>query len=242
MLGFGCSAHDRQLERAVLFSASSNCHPRELNSGNAWRSRLVWSRAHDWKSCNRQKRFEGSNPSSSAIAERTGKTRLFCYGGGGERGRTLAAKIHFGQGRFPTYTCLKMCANATLPQGSAACAARRLRLFPRLERGVKSAKMLLIQSSILMANIPPPPPQQKNADPRRWDEFSVIAPPGSPGGFYYKKIPAHVSRDRVGKRPLLCFGKTPSSFVPVRLVRNRTDGSVPHHLNGCAHRLRCILA
>ena len=57
-----------------------------------------------------------------------------------------------------------------------------------------------------------------------------------------KKIPAHASRDRVGKRPLLCFGKTPSSFVPVRLVRNRTDGSVPHHLNGCARRLICILA
>ena len=25
-----------------------------------------WSSAHDWKSCNRQKRFEGSNPSFSA--------------------------------------------------------------------------------------------------------------------------------------------------------------------------------
>ena len=35
---------------------------------STWRSRLVWSRAHDWKSCNRQKRFEGSNPSSSATA------------------------------------------------------------------------------------------------------------------------------------------------------------------------------
>ena len=33
---------------------------------NTWRSRLVWSRAHDWKSCNRQKRFEGSNLSFSA--------------------------------------------------------------------------------------------------------------------------------------------------------------------------------
>ena len=31
-----------------------------------WRSRLAWSRAHDWKSCRRQKRLEGSNPSSSA--------------------------------------------------------------------------------------------------------------------------------------------------------------------------------
>ena len=33
---------------------------------NTWRSRLVWSRAHDWKSCNRHKRFEGSNLSFSA--------------------------------------------------------------------------------------------------------------------------------------------------------------------------------
>ena len=32
-----------------------------------WRSRLAWSRAHDWKSCRRQKRLEGSNPSFSAI-------------------------------------------------------------------------------------------------------------------------------------------------------------------------------
>ena len=31
-----------------------------------WRSRLAWSRAHDWKSCNGQKPFEGSNPSFSA--------------------------------------------------------------------------------------------------------------------------------------------------------------------------------
>ena len=30
------------------------------------RSRLAWSRAHDWKSCKPQKGFEGSNPSFSA--------------------------------------------------------------------------------------------------------------------------------------------------------------------------------
>lgn len=32
-----------------------------------WRSRLAWSRAHDWKSCRRHKRLESSNLSSSAI-------------------------------------------------------------------------------------------------------------------------------------------------------------------------------
>ena len=36
-----------------------------------WRSRVVWSSAHDWKSCNRHKRFEGSNPSFSATSEWT---------------------------------------------------------------------------------------------------------------------------------------------------------------------------
>ena len=166
MLGFGCSARDRQLERAVLFSASSNCHPRELNSGNAWRSRLVWSRAHDWKSCNRQKRFEGSNPSSSATAEKCEPVRVrifFVEAEEEKKGGPLRQKFISGKDEFRTYTCLKMCSNDTLPQGSAACAARRLRLFPRLERGVKSAKMLLIQSSILMANIPPPPPAKSHS-------------------------------------------------------------------------------
>ena len=78
-----------------------------------------------------------------------------------KKGGPLRQKFILGKDEFPTYTCLKMCSNDTLPQGSAACAARRLRLFPRLERGVKSAKMFLIQSSILMANIPPPTPHQK---------------------------------------------------------------------------------
>ena len=73
-----------------------------------------------------------------------------------KKGGPLRQKFILGKDEFPTYTCLKMCSNDTLPQGSAACAARRLRLFPRLERGVKSAKMFLIQSSILMGNIPPP--------------------------------------------------------------------------------------
>ena len=73
-----------------------------------------------------------------------------------KKGGPLRQKFISGKDEFPAYTCLKMCSNDTLPQGSAAREARRLRLFSRLERGVKSAKMLLIQSSILMANIPPP--------------------------------------------------------------------------------------
>ena len=56
------------------------------------RSRLAWSRAHDWKSCKRHKRFEGSNPSSSATAKRTGSARPFCCGGGGDRGANGAAE------------------------------------------------------------------------------------------------------------------------------------------------------
>lgn len=31
------------------------------SQNNLWRSRLVWSRARDWKSRNRQKRFKSSN-------------------------------------------------------------------------------------------------------------------------------------------------------------------------------------
>ena len=56
------------------------------------RSRLAWSRAHDWKSCKRHKRFEGSNPSSSATAKRTGMPRPFGCGGGGYRGANRAAE------------------------------------------------------------------------------------------------------------------------------------------------------
>ena len=33
-----------------------------------WRSRLAWSRARDWKSRKRQKRFESSNLSFSALS------------------------------------------------------------------------------------------------------------------------------------------------------------------------------
>ena len=38
-----------------------------------------WSSAHDWKSCRRQKRLEGSNPSFSAKCKRTPKRVFFLY-------------------------------------------------------------------------------------------------------------------------------------------------------------------
>ena len=65
-----------------MFTMASNCHPcitttmqthgevvdygtayqtPDIPFINSWRSRLVWSRARDWKSRNRQKRFKSSN-------------------------------------------------------------------------------------------------------------------------------------------------------------------------------------
>ncbi len=54
----------------------------KLNSFKSILSRHVeksrsWSSAHDWKSCNRQKRFEGSNPSFSAKEKSTRKGAFF---------------------------------------------------------------------------------------------------------------------------------------------------------------------
>ncbi len=40
-----------------------------LHHNTIWRSRLVWSRARDWKSRNRQKRFKSSNLFFSATRE-----------------------------------------------------------------------------------------------------------------------------------------------------------------------------
>lgn len=37
-----------------------------------------WSKAHDWKSCVRLKRTEGSNPSLSAIHNKTRPCGGFC--------------------------------------------------------------------------------------------------------------------------------------------------------------------
>ncbi len=46
-----------------------------------WRSRVARSSAHDWKSCNGQKPFEGSNPSFSATKNLfcLSDKRGFCY-------------------------------------------------------------------------------------------------------------------------------------------------------------------
>ena len=46
-----------------------------------------------------------------------------------KKGGPLRQKFISGKDEFPTYTCLKMCSNDTLSQGSAAREARRLRPF-----------------------------------------------------------------------------------------------------------------
>ena len=59
-----------------------------------------WSSAHDWKSCNRQKRFEGSNPSFSARKKALAAASAFFN------------KLYFTEGRikcetlFLQYYCL----------------------------------------------------------------------------------------------------------------------------------------
>lgn len=45
--------------------------------GNDMEMSPSWSRAHDWKSCNRQKRFESSNLSISAKRDKQAETSLF---------------------------------------------------------------------------------------------------------------------------------------------------------------------
>lgn len=44
-----------------------------------WRSRLVWSRARDWKSRNRQKRFKSSNLFFSATKMQSYATRRVAF-------------------------------------------------------------------------------------------------------------------------------------------------------------------
>ena len=127
------------------------------------RSRLAWSRAHDWKSCKRHKRFEGSNPSSSATAKRTGSARPFCCGGGGDGERTApqngsgketivlgyfieAQKIIGGAGSA---------ARGRTRERNAALFARRFRLTPKSVLARRSlAPVLFGDPEILMANIP----------------------------------------------------------------------------------------
>ena len=80
-----------------LFTITSNCHPflyslwrsrmlwyfvpntlRSIHK-NSWRSRLVWSRARDWKSRNRQKRFKSSNLFFSATKMQSYATRRVAF-------------------------------------------------------------------------------------------------------------------------------------------------------------------
>ena len=64
-VGFDGAVPCEQLEEMVLFSIGfqlpPTCKAQNLYSYTFWRSRLVWSRARDWKSRNRQKRFKSSN-------------------------------------------------------------------------------------------------------------------------------------------------------------------------------------
>ena len=53
----------------IILLASSKAN-RTIQYFTAWRSRLAWSRARDWKSRKRQKRFESSNLSFSAEKHR----------------------------------------------------------------------------------------------------------------------------------------------------------------------------
>ena len=41
----------------------------------------------------------------------------------------LRHKVNLSRDKFPIYACINVCANDTLPQGSAACAARRFRPY-----------------------------------------------------------------------------------------------------------------
>ena len=49
------------------------------NSLTAMEKSPSWSRAHDWKSCKRLKRFEGSNPSFSAKKKQVFDLFLFLF-------------------------------------------------------------------------------------------------------------------------------------------------------------------
>ena len=53
--------------------------PNPTFPNNLWRSRLVWSRARDWKSRNRQKRFKSSNLFFSATERQSCETRRVAF-------------------------------------------------------------------------------------------------------------------------------------------------------------------
>ncbi len=61
----------------VVFNGTYVPNPTFQN--NLWRSRLVWSRARDWKSRNRQKRFKSSNLFFSATERQSCETRRVAF-------------------------------------------------------------------------------------------------------------------------------------------------------------------
>ena len=61
-----------------------------------------------------------------------------------KRDEPLRHKVNLSKDKFPIYAFINVCANDMLPQGSAACEARRFRLFLRLIKGTKSAETLYL--------------------------------------------------------------------------------------------------
>ncbi len=82
-VGFDGAVPCEQLEEMVLFSIGfqlpPTCKAQNLYSYTFWRSRLVWSRARDWKSRNRQKRFKSSNLFFSATKMQSYATRRVAF-------------------------------------------------------------------------------------------------------------------------------------------------------------------
>ncbi len=87
-----------------------------------------WSSAHDWKSCRRQKRLEGSNPSFSAKCKRT-PNRVFFFAfryGVWERDSKGACKKTVRWTVFPRHRSARRRAN---PSFSAKCKRTPNRVF-----------------------------------------------------------------------------------------------------------------
>ena len=122
----------------LTFSARSAMHTEAYRSGhNEAVLKTVWVQAHG-----------GSNPSASATAKKCEPrkvARIFFVAAEAEkRDEPLRHKFISSKDRFPSYASIKVCTNDMLPQGSAACEARRFRLFLRLIKGTKFAKMLCL--------------------------------------------------------------------------------------------------
>ena len=64
----------KRKEIALIVGTSEATISRELKNNSTPSGKYIWTKAHDWKSCKRQKRFEGSNPSLSAIRTTRGSS------------------------------------------------------------------------------------------------------------------------------------------------------------------------